>query len=309
MPISHLEILENLFFIQRGYLNANHFVYRGDPPILIDTGYIADFNTTCRLITDLGVDIKKVSSIITTHCHCDHIGGHNRIQKGSGCDIYVHEIGKIFIETRDDWATWWKYYHQKADFFQPTHVLNDREHIHIGPHDFEVIHTPGHAADGIVLYHHKKNILISSDTLWQYDMAVHNVRVEGSAAAYHTKKSLEKLAHLEPHLICPGHGAAFTDFRGALERSKNRINGYLLDRKKIGQDVLKKIIVYTLMMNKSIVADSFYDQLFGTNWYKETVDFYFNSNYRYKYDEIIGELLKKEIIKRDGEIFITTVKP
>ena len=43
MYIPQLEILEDLFFIERGYLNANHFVYRGDPPTLIDTGYIADF--------------------------------------------------------------------------------------------------------------------------------------------------------------------------------------------------------------------------------------------------------------------------
>jgi hypothetical protein len=32
MHIPHQEILEDLLFIERGYLNANHFVYRGDPP-------------------------------------------------------------------------------------------------------------------------------------------------------------------------------------------------------------------------------------------------------------------------------------
>ena len=117
MYIPQLEILEDLFFIERGYLNANHFVYRGDPSTLIDTGYITDFETTRRIITDLDLDLSEVSAIVTTHCHCDHIGGNNRIQHLSGCDIIQHDIGRIFIETRDDWATRWKYYIQQAEFF------------------------------------------------------------------------------------------------------------------------------------------------------------------------------------------------
>jgi len=309
MNFPQLEILEDLFFIQRGYLNANHFVYRGDPPVLIDTGYIADLDTTRRIIAELGVDINDVSSIITTHCHCDHIGGHNRIQTLSGCDIHLHGIGRSFIETQDDWATWWKYYNQQAEFFKPTHSLKDGEIIRIGPHCFEVIHTPGHAADGIVLYHREEKMLLSSDTLWENDIAVHTVRVEGSAAVYNTKKSLEKLALLETILVCPGHGAAFTDFQGALERSMRRIDGYLTDRMKIGRDVLKKIIVYTLMMNKTVAADKFFGQLLNTNWFTETIDFYFNSDYQGKYDEIMEGFLKKNIVKRDGDMFLTTVKP
>ena len=36
------EILQEFFFIHRGYLNANHFVYRGQTPVLIDIGYLID---------------------------------------------------------------------------------------------------------------------------------------------------------------------------------------------------------------------------------------------------------------------------
>ena len=42
--MSALEITDDLFFIERGYLNGNHFVFRSKDPILIDTGYISDFN-------------------------------------------------------------------------------------------------------------------------------------------------------------------------------------------------------------------------------------------------------------------------
>jgi len=97
-----VEIAENLFFIQRGWLNANHFVFNGRDKVLIDTGYISDFEDTKRLIQDLGVDLRKVGLIVSTHCHCDHIGGNKRIQDLSGCKIAMHRIDKFYVDSRDD---------------------------------------------------------------------------------------------------------------------------------------------------------------------------------------------------------------
>jgi len=99
------EILPDLFFVQRGYLNANHFVHRAERPVLIDTAYLSDFLETERLINGLGADLRRVRLIINTHCHCDHIGGNRRIQELSGCGIALHRVGRHFIDARDDWST------------------------------------------------------------------------------------------------------------------------------------------------------------------------------------------------------------
>ncbi len=301
------EILEDLFFIERGYLNANHFVYRGPAPVLIDTGYKGDFDHTRRIYAHLGIDVSAVRTIVTTHCHCDHIGGNHLIQQAAGCDIVLHEIGKIFIDTRDAWSTWWRYYGQEADFFTPTGALADGDAILVGPHRFEVLHTPGHAADGIVLYQRDNGLLLSSDTLWAHDLAVHTVRVEGSAAAYTTRKSLQRLARLDVKTVYPGHGPFFDDFHGALDRSRERVTGYLDEPQRAGQDVLKKITVYTLLMKKTVAAESFFESLMKTIWFRETVDLYFDGAYRKKYEEIVADFLKKGIIVRRGDRFHTTV--
>jgi len=47
--MSAVEMMKDLFFIERGYLNSNHFVYRSEQPVLVDTGYISDFAVTERL--------------------------------------------------------------------------------------------------------------------------------------------------------------------------------------------------------------------------------------------------------------------
>lgn len=303
------EVLKDLFFVERGYLNANQLVYRGKAPELIDTGYIADLAETTRILQHLGVEIGAVGRIVTTHCHCDHVGGHKAIYDLSGCSIWLHEIGRHFIESRDGWSTWWTYYGQQAEFFPCSASLRDGDRIRIGPHAFTVLHTPGHASDGIVLYHREKKLLISSDTLWQHDLPVHTVRVEGNAAAFQTKQSLQKISRLEVQTVCPGHGPVFTDFRTALQRSLEKADAYLTDRRLVGTDLLKKISVYTVLMKRSIPVDSFFDLLMAANWFKETVDLYFEGRYRDKYEEMIGDFVKRGILLVRDRHYITTVKP
>lgn len=304
-----IEILDDFFFIQRGYLNANHFVCRTSPVVLVDTGYHDGFTETCRAIEALGVDIADTGLIVSTHCHCDHVGGNRAIQERSGCDIALHPVGRHFMETHDDWSTWWRYYDQTASFFDGTRSLADGEIIDIGDHRFQVIHTPGHASDGIVLYHPKARLLISSDTLWENDLAVLTLRVEGNDAVFRMLSSLDRIAALDVRRVFPGHGPPFDDAAGAIARTRERLHGYLADRRRIGTDLLKKIIVYTLLMHNAVAADTFFDLLMARCWYRETVDLYFDGQYRRQYDRIIDKFLDRGVIRRQHGSYVTTVPP
>ena len=257
----------------------------------------------------MGVDLPDVALIINTHTHCDHMGGNRAIQECSGCDIALHPIGRHFIDTRDDWSTWWRYYGQEADFFTSTRTLADGENIRIGDHEFEIFFTPGHASDGIVLYHQREKLLISSDTLWENDLAVMTLRVEGSAAVFRMLASLERIAALDVRRVYPGHGSPFDDCRGAIDRARKRLNGYLKDRRRIGRDQLKKIVVYTLLMKRSVPTGRFFPMLMNTPWYRETVDLYFDGAYRATYDEIIDGFLRRKVIREINDCLQTTVPP
>lgn len=302
------EIFKDFFFIQRGFLNGNHFVYRGESPILIDTGYLADLKETARLITELGVDLTHIDLIINTHCHCDHIGGNRFIQDMSGCETALHYIGKHFIDTSDEWSTWIRYYNQEAEFFQATYGLKDGETIDIGPHRFEVLYTPGHSADGIVLYNRQEKVLLSSDTLWEHDVAVITERVEGSSTLFSFIESLKRLQGLDVRMVYPGHGVSFNDYKEAIEKSLAKLKKYLWDKEKMGNDQLKKILVYTLLMRRKIHEDELFHELMHTYWYPETVDFYFQGEYERKYIQAIDELLEKKVIYQKGNLLYPAVK-
>lgn len=304
-----IEIMEDLFFIERGYLNGNHFAYLSDEPVLLDTAYKADFRETERVLRHLGADLSRVRLIVNTHSHCDHVGGNLAVQERSGCDVAMHRIGKHFIDTRDDWATWWRYYCQDADFFRCTQALDHGDVLEIGPHRFEVFYTPGHASDGIVLYEKKHEILLSSDTLWENDVPVITERVEGSRAVFSLLDSLTLLERLDVRMVYPGHGSPFADFKAAIDRTRKRLLGFLGNRKRIGNNLLKKIIVYTLMMTRSANEATFFDDLMATPWFPETVDHYFGKEYRRKFDQTMTDFLHRGIVKRKDGSLITTVKP
>jgi len=196
----------------------------------------------------------------------------------------------------------------RKPIFDCTLALNDGDVLSMGPYEFKIMHTPGHAAEGIVLYNRKEKLLISSDTLWKTDMAVMTLRFEGSAALFHMLESLEKLEALDVQMVYPGHGPPFQDMQKAISKTRKRLNHFLNQGDQIGLDLLKKIMIYTLMMRKTVDNDSLFDDLMQTQWYKETVDLYFNAEYKLQFEAIMQDFRKRGIIKeKHGKIF-TTVK-
>jgi hydroxyacylglutathione hydrolase len=306
MEMKPVEIMQGLYFIERGYLNANHFVYPLEHPVLIDTGYSADFDLTAQLIRETGATLEQTRLIINTHVHCDHMGGNKPIQDKSGCDIVLHSIGKYFVDTKDDWSTWYRYFDQEADFFHCTMGVGGGDVIPVGPHEFQVIHTPGHAADGMALYHPGQKVLISGDALWEGDLPTITMRVEGSTCLFDLLESLEKLEALDVDVVYPGHGPPFSDVKSAIAKSRAKAEDFLNHREKTGAALLKKILIYTLLMKRTVDEETFFDYLMGTHWFRETIDLFFDGAYEQKYEEMMTDFISRGIVKlRSGKLFST----
>lgn len=303
------EIAENFFFVERGWLNANHFVFNGREKVLIDTGYISDFEDTKKFIRDLGVDLRETNLIVGTHSHCDHIGGNKKIQDLSECKIAMHKIEKSFMDSRDDWATWWRYYDQEAEFFQVDISLQEGNHIFLDGLKLEVIHTPGHGAGMIALYSPEEKFVISSDAVWDGDLGVLTIRVEGSIAPFLALDSLEKLSTLEVDRIYPGHGSPIKEPKAAIQKCRKKLEGFLRDPSRIGRDQLRKILIYILLMKRGFPVHEFFDYLMKTHWYRETVDFFFGGSYERTFKQTMELLIGKGVIHIEGEKYQASVKP
>ena len=134
-------------------------------------------------------------------------------------------------------------------------------------------------------------------------MAVMTLRIEGSMALFHMQESLQKLESLDVKRVYPGHGKPFCSIKNAIAKSKEKIERYLLDRDLLGNDLIKKIVVYTLLMKKTIHTNHFFPYLMDTYRFKETVDLYFNGKYEMKYNEIMNTFFERGIIELENEHF------
>ncbi|MFZ5643533.1 MAG: MBL fold metallo-hydrolase [Bacillota bacterium] len=301
-------IVDNFYFIERGWLNANHFVFNGNDKVLIDTGYKKNLDDTFNLIRQTGLDPAGVELIISTHGHCDHIGGNKAIYDLSGCVIAMHSIDRYNIEKKNDWNTWWRYFDQEAEFFPVSRSLEDGDVIMLDKLELIVIHTPGHASGMISLYSPEHRFLISSDAIWNGDFGVLNTRVEGSISPFLQQKSLEKLAKLDICTIYPGHGSIIFNAGKAIYQCQKRLEYFLEQPERIGRDLLKKIFLYTLLMKPGYTYEGLFEYILSALWFLETVDFYFKKQYRSVYEDIMKELIEKKLVLRDNERLVTKLK-
>lgn len=304
------EILENLFFVERGYLSGNHFAYRATAPVLIDTAYASELPKTLASLEALGIPWRKTRLVVSTHAHCDHVGANRAVQEASGCEVALHRVGKGFLDTGDRRSPWWDYYHQQAEPFACTRGLEDGEEVPVGPHRFRVLHTPGHAADGIVLYEPRARVLLSSDTLWERDIPVITEAVEGDGAVDALLGSLDRIAGLEIHRVFPGHGPPFSDARGALARALARLAAYRADPRRVGEDLVKRILVYTLLMSGDFAEEELLPHLLGTAWFPDTVARYFGPGREGEtYRETVEALQRRGALRRENGRILTAVRP
>lgn len=303
------QIAAGFFFIERGWLNGNHFVFAGAKKVLVDTGYITHFQNSKRWIEQAGVDLASVDLIISTHSHCDHVGGNRRIQDLSSCEIAMHPVDKASIDSKDDWATWYRFYDQEAEFFTVTQTLQEGDVVSLDGLDLQVLHTPGHARGGICLYSPQHRFLISADALWDGDVGVLNTIVEGQQAPLLALQSLDKLATLKVDMVYPGHGGVIHDPQGAIDRSRRRIETLMRDPARLGNDHLKKILVWTLLMKNGYPKETFFQYLMGGIWYPAVVDAFFEGRYRDKFDELIAEFSERGIVFIEDGAYRTTVVP
>src|SRR4030042_5532092 len=121
--------------------------------ILIDSGAGWSVDKIINNINVLGLGNKKLTKIILTHCHIDHIGGGPEIKKRFGAKIYIHKLDSSPVENGDPVLTAASWYQTT---FPPTSVdvkLNSLEEIlTIGEEKVVCLHTPGHTPGSISIY-------------------------------------------------------------------------------------------------------------------------------------------------------------
>jgi len=169
--------------------------------VLIDTGVGSSVDLIVRNIEDLGLEPDKLSTIILTHCHIDHVGGAHELRRRFGSRIIMHALDAAILEQGDNAMTAAHWYGVSLSPLSIDVKLNsEEEHFRFGDQEITCLHTPGHSPGSISVYLDRegKRVLFGQDIHGPF-------LAEFGANISHWRKSMEKLLALKADVLCEGH--------------------------------------------------------------------------------------------------------
>ena len=129
--------------------------------IVLDPG--GEASKIAAEVERLGV---KVEAIWLTHGHLDHAGGSEALKKLLDVQIIgPHEADKMLLDHIETVAA--GYGMTGMQNAQPDRWLSEGETVSVGPHQFDVLHTPGHAPGHVIFVNKVEKLILMGDVLFQ----------------------------------------------------------------------------------------------------------------------------------------------
>ncbi len=206
-----------------GMLQCNcHIV--GDPQnreaIVIDPG-----DDAARILEAIDRNHLKVTAIVVTHTHLDHVIGLRRVHAATGAPVYVHADDLALYRMLDVQAAWlgWK----TPEEAKIDQLVREGDMIRWGSYEAQILHTPGHTPGSICLYMPSDmpatptqagaeksaklgtGMLFAGDTLFAGSIGRTDLWGGSFEGIIHSLKG--KLLYLpDSTIVFPGHGDATT---------------------------------------------------------------------------------------------------
>jgi hydroxyacylglutathione hydrolase len=184
-------------------------------PLQCNCTILGDADTGIGYVFDPGGDAQrilstvqtmglKITGIIHTHAHLDHILASGEIQLKTGAPIWLH---------RSDSFLWSSLETQCRMFGVPYTPVPDPNHWIEDEQDLECggccIHTPGHTPGSSSFFFKDASILIAGDTLFQGSIG--RTDFEGGDAGLLRKSIQQRIYKLdESAVVITGHGPETT---------------------------------------------------------------------------------------------------
>jgi glyoxylase-like metal-dependent hydrolase (beta-lactamase superfamily II) len=249
-------VLPRLRIIERGWLSSNNILFfEGETATLVDSGYVGHATQTLALV-EAALDGRRLTRLINTHSHSDHIGGNAAVRRAHGCEIVIPAGIEAHVAAWDEEALLLGPAAQRGDRFHHDGVIAPDQEFEMGGLVWRALAAPGHDMEALVFHCAEKRLLISGDALWQDGFGIVFGELLGRTGALKaTRGTLERLSRLPVSTVIPGHGAAFDDVDAALERAFRRLEAFEKDPARIARNAVKACFAFNLLDLQRLPVD------------------------------------------------------
>ncbi|WP_298311496.1 MBL fold metallo-hydrolase [Propionivibrio sp.] len=247
---------DSLLVLERGWLSSNNIVFfEGEQAAVIDSGYLTHAAQTLALLAH-ALDGRRLTRLLNTHSHSDHIGGNAAVVQSFGCQVIVPSGIDAMIAEWDEEALLLSPLGQSAARFQHDATIAEGDQVELGGLVWNAIAVPGHDMDALAFYNGEQRILISGDALWRDGFGVIFSELLGhpddAGGLKATRQTLDKLARLPIDVVIPGHGAPFVEVEDAFDRAYQRLASFERSSERLARHALKVMLAFALMERRQL---------------------------------------------------------
>lgn len=291
--------------IERGWLSSNNvLLFDGPQAAVIDSGYRSHAEQTVSLLRDV-VDGRRLTRLINTHSHSDHIGGNAAVQRAFGCSITIPAGMHDAVATWDEEALLLSTAAQSGERFRADHLLEPGDRLELGELTWEALAAPGHDMDALVFYSPDCRVLISGDALWRNGFGILFADVLGTGDGIGAaRETLEGIARLPIDVVIPGHGAAFVEVDDALAKAFGRLRSFEEDGARMARNAIRACVTFSLLEKRSIALDELPQQLHRVPLYRIANERFLGLSPEALANWLVGELERAGVARREGELLL-----
>lgn len=190
--------------------------------ILIDTGAGDSVDRIVSNIKGLGYLPDRLSTIILTHCHIDHVGGAGEFRKRYNAKVVIHEKDSLAVEKGDKRLTGASWYGvDLKPLTVDVRLTKDEEWLRFKDKGLLCIHTPGHTPGSISVFIELEGQKVV------FGQDIHGPFLpEFGADLSAWQESMKRLLALNPDILCEGHFGIFRPASKAREYIERYLDEY-----------------------------------------------------------------------------------
>lgn len=203
MRTNYVTICENIYMIGGSGLShpndCSVYLIDAGELVLIDCGAGESFDELVANIKSIGLEPSKLTTILITHRHIDHIGSLKRFKDEYNLKIIAHDLDADAIETGI--STGADMYGVEYDCCPvDVKISGESETFGFGPYQMHIVHIPGHTPGSIAVY------MDIEDQRLLFGQDIHGPYLpKWGAEPAKAKSSLQKLIDLKADILCEGH--------------------------------------------------------------------------------------------------------
>lgn len=223
------QLLPDLFTLSGMGVGRVYLIDDPDGHTLIDTSITSSGPKILRQVAASGRDPARIRRVLITHAHPDHVGGLPAVRAATGATVIASELERPVVEgrapiaqpRREALGPLARLMLPPPTALPPTTVdrtVGDGEVIAEAMGGLQVVLSPGHAPGHIAFWQPRRRVLFCGDVIFRLPrlglpFAAFTVDMEEN------RRSVAKLAALEPDMVCFGHGVPLSQNAAARLRA------------------------------------------------------------------------------------------